>query len=302
MHDPADRCFDINGRVAPAIGDASRQYDVAIEHRTCGVHDRIVRIIALGQHGVEGGNRTFPGDAIAGAFYQLRQAREYRRRVALGCRCLADRQRDLALRLREARQRIHDQQDVAAAVAKVFRYRGRQPGAVQPHQRRVVGGGRHDDRARQALASENPFDEFLHFPPALTDQPDDDDVGRGVAGHHAQQHALADAAAGKQADTLAAADGQQAVDRPDADVERLRDRRAGAEHAGAAGRPIDPGNRRRAAAFAVLSGDSTVVRTRDVEPLVRHQRIHLGSRLVVGAADRRCVRQSARLARSKGWL
>ena len=49
---------------------------------------------------------------------------------------------------------------------------------------------------------------------------DDDDVRAGVARHHAEQHALADAAAREQADALAAADGQQRIDRTHADVER----------------------------------------------------------------------------------
>ena len=143
--------------------------------------------------------------AVAGALDQLRQAREHRRRIALGRRRLADGERDLALRLREAGQRVHDQQHVGALVAEILGDRRRQPGAVQAHQRRMVGRRRDDHRARQAVAAEDALDEFLHFAAALADQADDDDVGRGVARHHAQQHALADAAAGEQADALAPA-------------------------------------------------------------------------------------------------
>ena len=66
--------------------------------------------------------------------------------------------------------------------------------------------------ALPVLRSEDTVDEFLHFPAAFTDQTDDDHISTGIAGHHAQQHALAHTAAGKQADALAASDGQQAVD------------------------------------------------------------------------------------------
>ena len=63
--------------------------------------------------------------------------------------------------------------------------------------------------AREAFLAQDLVDEFLHFAAALADQADDDHVGLGVAGHHAEQHALADAAAGEQADALATTDGQQ---------------------------------------------------------------------------------------------
>ena len=79
-------------------------------------------------------------------------------------------------------------------------------------------------RAAQALLAEDVLDEFLDFAAALADQADDDHVGRGVARHHAQQHALADAGAGEQADALAAADGQHRVDRAHAGVQRLAHR------------------------------------------------------------------------------
>ena len=46
---------------------------------------------------------------------------------------------------------------------------------------------------------------------------------RRVAGDHAQQRALAHAAAGEDADALALAAGQQAVDRPHAGTQRLAD-------------------------------------------------------------------------------
>jgi hypothetical protein len=56
---------------------------------------------------------------------------------------------------------------------------------------------------------------------ALADQADDDHVGLCGADDHAEQHRLADARAGHDADALALADRQQAVDRTHADIERL---------------------------------------------------------------------------------
>jgi hypothetical protein len=67
------------------------------------------------------------------------------------------------------------------------------------------------------------LDELLHFAAPFADQPDDDHVGGGVAGHHADQHRFAHAGAGEQAHPLAAPDGEQAVDGADADVQRLAD-------------------------------------------------------------------------------
>ena len=96
--------------------------------------------------------------------------------------------------------------------------------------RRISGGlsaGHATTTARRRPSGpEDALDEFLHFAAALADQADDDDVGAGVARHHAEQHALADAGAGEQADALAATDGQQRVDRAHADIERRVDRLA----------------------------------------------------------------------------
>ena len=77
--------------------------------------------------------------------------------------------------------------------------------------------------AGQAFRAEVVLHEFLHLAAALADQPDDDHVGLREARHHGEQAALADAAAGEQAEPLAAAGGEQRVHGPHADVERLGD-------------------------------------------------------------------------------
>ena len=92
---------------------------------------------------------------------------------------------------------------------------------MHAHERRTIGRRRDDHRAPPRLGRQILRDEILHFSAALADQPDDDHVGVREPRHHAEQHALADAAAGEETQPLAAADGQQRVDRAHADVERL---------------------------------------------------------------------------------
>ena len=83
-----------------------------------------------------------------------------------------------------------------------------------------------DDRPLQAFGAEIVLEEAAHLAAALADQRDHGDVGGGAARHHAEQRALADAAAAEQADALAAAAGQQRVDGADAGAQRRDDRLA----------------------------------------------------------------------------
>ena len=90
------------------------------------------------------------------------------------------------------------------------------------------GAGRsevaHDDhRALHAFRAQLMFEKSAHLAVALADQRDDGDVRRIVPRHGAQQRALADAAAAENADALALAAGQQAVDGADAGDQRLGD-------------------------------------------------------------------------------
>src|SRR5690606_7985547 len=116
------------------------------------------------------------------------------------------------------------QQDALALVPEVFGDGRRTPCAVQTHQGRIVGRRRNDDRARKSLFAEDALHELLDLATALADQPDDDHFRAGIARHHAEQHALADAAACEKPDALAAPDSEKRIDRANADVERLLDR------------------------------------------------------------------------------
>ena len=69
------------------------------------------------------------------------------------------------------------------------------------------------------------LDELVDLAAAFADQGDHVHVGRRVARHHAQRHALAHARAGEDAHPLPLAAGQQAVDGADAGRQRLDDPR-----------------------------------------------------------------------------
>ena len=134
-------------------------------------------------------------------------------------------QADFALGQGEPRERIHDQQHVLAGIAKIFRHGGRGLCRLHPHECRLIAGGDNDHAAGQPLRSQIPLDEFVDFAAALANQADDNHIGRRVAGHHSQRHALAYARAGENAQPLADAAGQQAIDRSDAGGECLVDPR-----------------------------------------------------------------------------
>jgi hypothetical protein len=116
-------------------------------------------------------------------------------------------------------------------------------GGLAAHQGRLVGGGDHDDAAGGAFIAEVGGQELLHLAAALADQTDDDHVGIGIAGHHAQQRRLADARAGEDAHALAAAEIEECVHGAHADIELLADAAAeeGGRRAGAQGIGKRPG-------------------------------------------------------------
>nr|WP_274380822.1 hypothetical protein [Dyella acidiphila] len=66
------------------------------------------------------------------------------------------------------------------------------------------------------------LDELTYLAAALADQAHHHHIGFGLTRDHAQQHALADAAACEQPYALAATERKHAVDRPHADVEHTR--------------------------------------------------------------------------------
>lgn len=112
------------------------------------------------------------------------------------------------------------------AIAEIFGDAGGVGRPLHAQQRRHVRRRGDHHRARPAFGAENVLDKVFDLAATLADQANDDHIRLGITGHHAEQHALADAGAGEQAHTLAAADGQQSVDGAHPHVQHLLDRRA----------------------------------------------------------------------------
>jgi hypothetical protein len=95
-------------------------------------------------------------------------------------------------------------------------------GAFEAGDGGLVRGGDDDDGAAAAGRVEVFFEELAHFAAAFADEGDDVDIGLGLAGDHAEEGGLADAAAGEDAEALAAAAGGEGVDGFDAGAEGWR--------------------------------------------------------------------------------
>ena len=119
-HRPADAGQDVDRRDSDCARPRSRDSTMwPSRMRAHGVGDRLVGVVAFDEHGVEAGDAALAAD-VAGALEQARQQREHRRRIALRGRRLAGGEPDLALRHREARDRVHHQQDVLPLLAEVL--------------------------------------------------------------------------------------------------------------------------------------------------------------------------------------
>ena len=198
--------------------------DVTVEDAAHLVGDRLFHVAARDQHGVKRGDRS--ARVRPGPFEQPGQQREHAGRIALPRGRLAGRQPDLTLGARDARDRIEHEQHALALVAKVFGDRGGDERGLQPDQAGRVAGRAHDDRARAARRAQRLLEEVDHLAAALADQRDDVHVRLGLARDLSHQRRLADARAGEDADALALADGQQAVEDAHAQRQRLADARA----------------------------------------------------------------------------
>ena len=136
---------------------------------------------------------------------------------------LAGGEADLALGHGEARDAVHQAEDVAAAVAEILCDRQGGVGGLAADRRRLVGGGEDDDAARKAVGAEGVLDELARLAAALADQADDHDLGGAVAGHHRQQGRLPHSGAGEDPHPLAAAAGDEGVHGADAEVDLAGD-------------------------------------------------------------------------------
>ena len=185
--------------------------------------------------------------AGSGALQQPRQLGKHRRRIAFGGRRLAGGKPDLALRHGKAGDRVHQQQHLLVLIAEILGDGERQIARLAPHQRRLVGGRDHHDRAGKSRLAEIVLQELLHLAAALADQPDHRNVGHDVARQHRQQHRFADAGAGENAHALAVAAGDEGVERAHPEIDRgadapprMRRRRRGPEGIGLPARGSGP--------------------------------------------------------------
>ena len=101
-----------------------------------------------------------PARRLARALEQARQRGEHARRIAAPHRGLAGREAHLALRAREARDRVDEQQDARALVAKVLRVRRRHLGRANALERRDVARGHDDDALLAPLGAERSLEEL----------------------------------------------------------------------------------------------------------------------------------------------
>ena len=57
----------------PCLGQPPVEHEVTVQNGTRAVGNRVLLVIAFGQHGIESGNRTATGPAVARTLDQLRQ-------------------------------------------------------------------------------------------------------------------------------------------------------------------------------------------------------------------------------------
>ena len=163
---------------------------------------------------------------MSSAFDKARETVEDGRGVSLGSGRLAGGKPHFARGHGKARERVEDEQDVFALRGEVFSYAGCGQRGAHAQERRLVRGGDEDDGAAAAFGPQTLFEEFADFATTLANQANDDDFSVAVAGHHANERAFAHTRAAEDADALAAAHGEQAVDGTDARAERGADRDA----------------------------------------------------------------------------
>jgi hypothetical protein len=204
------RHVDRRKEAAPRQG--ARQHDVPVERRARRDADRVALVVGIGQNGCDQRHRA--ACAIAGRFEVAIEFGPDARRITAAAGRLAQPVGPLTQRRRIARQTVDDQQHVQASLAQVGRLRHRDFRGAHPLARRPVGGSADDRRVRRAA-----FDPTLRLAPAFADQRDHDRIGLRAAQDHLEQRRLARAGSTEDADTRAASERQEAVDRGDAGFE-----------------------------------------------------------------------------------
>ena len=154
---------------------------------------------------------------------QVGKQGEHRRWIPFGSRRLANRQTDLALCMGHAGQAVTQHQDVLALVTEILGNHMRHVRGLEAQHGRHVGRCRNHHRLSQTLFAQRLVDKGLHFAATFTNQTNHHDVGLGKARQHAQQHTLAHARTRHQANALATANRQGAVDGFHAHIQNIHD-------------------------------------------------------------------------------
>ncbi len=196
-HDPADGFLDVDGRIVARVGEFTWQHYVAIEDGSRRIGDGILQIVPFRQHGKKRRDGALAVAAVARPLHQRRQFGEHRGRIPLGRRGLTHRQRDLALGLGVAGERIHQQQHVEPLIAKILGDGERRLAPLEAHQGRSIGRGRYHHGAGTPLLPQDLLDKLFYLPAPFTDEAHHHHVRHRAAGHHAKQHGFADAGAGE---------------------------------------------------------------------------------------------------------
>src|SRR5206468_2158765 len=143
-------------------------------------------------------------------------------RIAFGRGRLTGRQSNLALRHRKTRERIDHQQNVLTDGSKILGYRRCRHCSPYPQEWRLVRRGSNNYGTHATFRAKH-VHKLAYFPPALTDQRQHGEIGGGAARHHADQRALADAAASEDSDALSPATRNKSIDRANAAANQLTD-------------------------------------------------------------------------------
>ena len=206
------RAQQVDRRITPAFRDGAVQHHMAVQNPAQDVCYRFLNVRSGHEDREDRGDRAGPDRPGSGPFAKLHDHVRRRRGIAAQGRDFTGGDGDLAMRLGEAGDRISQEDDAAALVAKMLCHGHRRPGAAAAGQRRLVRCGGDDDRPRQPLGPQRFLDELTQLAPAFTDQRNHRHVRFEAFGEMAQKAGFPDAGPGEQSDPLSVHDREEGVE------------------------------------------------------------------------------------------
>ena len=220
-HASRDGSHDVNGGVVVLLGEFSGEDDMTVQNGSCFIGDRFRHVIAFHKNRVERRNGAFR--RIARAFHELGELGEDGRREAAACRRFTSREADFTLRTTETRHGIHEQQDLFAFVAEIFRDGRRHVGGFETLHAGAIRCRTDDDGFAHAFLAQIAFDEFADFAATFTDERQNGHFRLRVADDLRHQRTFTAAGRSENTETLPFAACQHAVDGADAQRQRILD-------------------------------------------------------------------------------